>query len=93
MSTIGLTHEAMRACRTKEGPFDLTIARLELNQILVSRSVQHYMPQRFTHVDFSGMTIRDAKVPYLLLAAVTHPSEPLLSGSSLEPAGRVYDVA
>jgi hypothetical protein len=81
MSAIGLTHEAMRACRTKERALNLMIERLESNQILVSRSVQHYMPQRLTHVDFSGMTIRDAKVPYIFLAGGDH-------GDYQEPVGR-----
>lgn len=81
MSAIGLTHEAVRACRTKEGALDLMIERLESAQVLVSRSVQHYMPQRLTHVDFSGMTIRDAKVPYIFLAGGDH-------GDYQEPVGR-----
>lgn len=81
MSAIGLTHEEIRACRTKEGALDLMIERLESKQVLVSRSVQHYMPQRLTHVDFSGMTIRDAKVPYIFLAGGDH-------GDYQEPVGR-----
>ena len=81
MSAIGLTHDAMRACRTKELALDLMIERLESKQVLVSRSVQHYMPQRLTHVDFSGMTIRDAKVPYIFLAGGDH-------GDYQEPVGR-----
>lgn len=81
MSAIGLTHGEMRACRTKERALDLMIERLESKQILVSRSVQNYMPQRLTHVDFSGMTIRDAKVPYIFLAGGDH-------GDYQEPVGR-----
>ncbi|WP_370186956.1 hypothetical protein [Aeromicrobium sp.] len=81
MSAIGLTHEALLACRTKERALDLIIQRLESRQVLVSRSVQHYMPQRLTHVDFSGMTIRDAKVPYIFLAGGDH-------GDYQEPVGR-----
>ncbi|MER7070277.1 hypothetical protein [Terrabacter sp. NPDC000476] len=81
MSAIGLTHEAMRACGTKERALDLMIERLESKQVLVSRSVQHYMPQRLNHVDFSGMTIRDAKVPYIFLAGGDH-------GDHQEPVGR-----
>jgi len=81
MSAIGLTHDEMRACRTKERALDLMIERLESKQVLVSRSVQHYMPQRLDHVDFSGMTIRDAKVPYIFLAGGDH-------GDHQEPVGR-----
>ena len=50
-------------------------------KVLVSRSVQHYMPQRLTHVEFSGMTIRDNKVPYIFLAGGDH-------GDDQEPVGR-----
>lgn len=57
------------------------IERLEANQVLVSRSVQNYMPQRLTHVQFSGMTVRDNKVPYIFLAGGDH-------GDDQEPVGR-----
>lgn len=80
-SKIGLSHEAIRACRKKESALELIISRLEANQILVSRSVQHYMPQRLTHVNFSGMAIRDNKVPYIFLAGGDH-------GDDQEPVGR-----
>lgn len=81
MAAIGLSHEAVRACKNKDKALDLMIDRLEANQVLVSRSVQHYMPQRLTHVKFSGMTIRDAKVPFIFLAGGDH-------GDDQEPAGR-----
>lgn len=57
------------------------IERLEANQVLVSRSVQNYMPQRLAHVKFSGMTVRDNKVPYIFLAGGDH-------GDDQEPVGR-----
>lgn len=81
MAAIGLSHEEIRACRKKEDALDLMIERLEANQVLVSRSVQHYMPQRLTHVKFSGMTIRDSKVPVIFLAGGDH-------GDQQEPVGR-----
>lgn len=81
MSAIGLSHEAISACRKKETALELVIGRLEVNQVLVSRSVQHYMPQRLTHVRFSGMTIRDNKVPFIFLAGGDH-------GDQQEPVGR-----
>jgi hypothetical protein len=87
MSALGLSHEAVRACRTKEKALDLMIERLEANQVLVSRSVQHYMPQRLTHVRFSGLTIRDTKVPFIFLAGGDH-------GDHQEPVGRtVFTLA
>lgn len=81
MSAIGLSHEALRTCRTRERALNLIIECLESNQVLVSRSVQHYMPQRLTHVKFSGMSIRDNKVPYIFLAGGDH-------GDDQEPVGR-----
>lgn len=87
MSAIGLSHDAIRACRRKEDALELMIERLEANQILVSRSVQHYMPQRLTHVSFSGITIRDSKVPFIFLAGGDH-------GDQQEPVGRtVFTLA
>lgn len=81
MAALGLSYERLRACRTKEKALDLMIERLEVNQVLVSRSVQNYMPQRLTHVQFSGMTVRDNKVPYIFLAGGDH-------GDDQEPVGR-----
>ena len=87
MSALGLSHVAVSACRTKEKALELMIERLEANQVLVSRSVQHYMPQRLTHVSFSGMTIRDSRVPFIFLAGGDH-------GDRQEPAGRtVFTLA
>lgn len=81
MDAIGLTFEEFRASRKKQDALELMIDRLEAKQILVSRSVQHYMPQRLTHVKFSGMTIRDSKVPFIFLAGGDH-------GDQQEPVGR-----
>lgn len=81
MSALGLSHDRLHACRTKEKALDLMIERLEANQVLVSRSVRNYMPQRLTHVKFSGITIRDKKVPYIFLAGGDHDDDQ-------EPVGR-----
>lgn len=87
MSALGLSHKMIQACRKKEDALELVIERLEANQVLVSRSVQHYMPQRLTHVSFSGMTIRDSKVPFIFLAGGDH-------GDEQEPVGRtVFTLA
>lgn len=81
MSAIGLTHEAMRSCKKKEPALELLIGLLEANQVLVARSVQNYMPQRLAHVTFSGMTVRDPKIPIVFLAGGEH-------GDNQEPVGR-----
>lgn len=81
MAAIGLTHEEISARSRKADVLELMIDRLEENQVLVARSVQHYMPQRLSHVKFSGMTIRDNKVPFIFLAGGDH-------GDQQEPVGR-----
>lgn len=83
MSAIGLSHDELRACRKKETALELMIDRLEASQVLVSRSVNNHMPQRLTHTDasFSGMTVRDNKIPYIFLAGGDH-------GDREEPVGR-----
>lgn len=87
MSAIGMTHETMRDCKKKESALELLIGLLEANQILVARSVQNYMPQILSRVRFSGMTIRDSKVPFVFLAGGEH-------GDNQEPVGRtVFTLA
>lgn len=87
MSAIGMTHEAMRDCKKKESALELLIGLLEANQVLVARSVQNYMPQRLAHVTFSGMTVRDPKIPIVFLAGGEH-------GDNQEPVGRtVFTLA
>lgn len=81
MAALGLSHGEMSGCRNKGDALELLIERLEANQVLVARSVQHYMPQRLSHVKFSGMTIRDSKVPFIFLAGGDH-------GDQQEPVGR-----
>ncbi|MDR6637080.1 hypothetical protein [Paenarthrobacter nitroguajacolicus] len=80
IKAIGLDREAIRQARKKETALELIIERLEANQILVSRSVRGYMPQ-LIEVHFSGMTVRDSKVPYIFLTGGDH-------GDFQEPAGR-----
>lgn len=81
MGAIELGQDEMRRCANKTKALDLLIERLEAQQILISRSVQNYMPQRLNRVNFSGMTIRDKRVPYIFLAGGDH-------GDQQEPVGR-----
>lgn len=80
ITALGLDCDAIRRARKKEDALDLIIERLEANQVLVSRSVRGFMPQ-LIEVRFSGMTVRDSKVPYIFLAGGDH-------GDFQEPAGR-----
>lgn len=80
VSALGLDRDEIRRARKKEAALDLIIERLEANQVLVSRSVRGFMPQ-LLEVRFSGMTVRDSKVPYIFLAGGDH-------GDFQEPTGR-----
>ena len=82
MDALGLSHDAIRSARNKKDALELLISQLESNQVLVSRSVQNFMPQRLVGVKFSGLTIRDSKVPYIFLAGGDH-------GDYQEPTGRM----
>jgi hypothetical protein len=81
VKALSLDRSAIRAARTKEAARDLIIERLEANQVLVSQSVRGFMPQVLDGVHFSGMTVRDSKVPYIFLAGGDH-------GDFQEPPGR-----
>lgn len=82
IDAVGFTRSDIRGAKTKEAALDLLISRLEARQIFVSRSAQHHMPQEMpAHAKFSGMTIKDKKVPFIFLATGDE-------GEHLEPAGR-----
>ena len=82
IDAVGFTRSEIRGAKTKEAALDLLIGRLEARQIFVSRSAQHHMPQEMpAHAKFSGMTIKDKKVPFIFLATGDE-------GEHLEPAGR-----
>ncbi|MGJ5589788.1 ImmA/IrrE family metallo-endopeptidase [Micrococcus lylae] len=71
----------LRSLRTKEAAVKYYIEHLEDAQVLVARSVRGFMPQPLDRVRFSGVTIRDSKVPYIFLAGGSH-------GEDEEPWGR-----
>jgi hypothetical protein len=77
---LELDREAIWALGKSETALERIIACLEARGILVSRSVQGYMPQR-VEVHFSGMTVRHARAPYIFLAGGDH-------GDNQEPVGR-----
>ncbi len=82
LRVLSLDLAQIRAMKTKEAAVDLLISRLEANQVLVSRSAQHHMPQEIPRrAKFSGMTIKDKRVPFIFLASGNE-------GDHLEPAGR-----
>lgn len=81
VSAVGWDFDTIRAARTKETALETLIGQLEERQVLVSRSVRGFMPQVLDGLHFSGMTVRDSKVPYIFLAGGDH-------GDFQEPAGR-----
>lgn len=81
LDALELSPDAIRSAKSKSAALELLIGHLESRQVLVSRSVNGFMPQSLTGVQFSGITVRDAKVPYVFLAGGSH-------GDFEEPAGR-----
>ena len=82
MEAVGFDRSDIRTARTKEAALELVIGRLEAKQIFVSRSALHHMPQEMpSRAKFSGMTIKDKKVPFIFLATGNE-------GEQLEPSGR-----
>lgn len=82
LKVLRLDVSELRAQKTKEAAVDLFVRRLEDNQVLVARSAQHHMPQEIPRrARFSGMTIKDKRVPFIFLASGNE-------GDHLEPAGR-----
>lgn len=81
-SLLGLDLAELRAPRKKETALEILIDRLEASQVFVSRSQNGFMPQSLPRgVAFSGLCVKDKKVPFIFLTS----GEP---GSNAEPAGR-----
>ena len=80
LAALELDRSEIRQASTGEAALERIIARLERKQVLVSRSVRGFMPQ-LIEVHFSGMTVRDPKVPYIFLAGGDHLD-------AQEPVGR-----
>lgn len=80
VDALGLDLVAFRNTSNKSDALEFLIEVLEGNQIFVARSVRGYMPQ-LINVKFSGMSVRDTKVPYIFLTGGDH-------GDFQEPIGR-----
>lgn len=81
-NALGLDLARLRACKKKEDAFEYFVAVLEKNQVLVSQSQEHVMPQLLPrHARFSGLCVRHKRVPYLFLATGE-------GSHQYEPAGR-----
>lgn len=79
---LGFTLADFGARTTKQKALEFLIERLEANQIFVSRSQRSVMPQQLPRgASFSGLCVRDKKVPFIFLTSGEH-------GPTLEPTGR-----
>ena len=81
MGLLGISASTLRGVKTKATATQRLIDALESKQVLVAQSQNNYMPQLLRGIRFSGLTIKDAKVPYIFLAGGDE-------GEHLEPAGR-----
>lgn len=78
---LGVTSDMIRTAPTKEAALERLLRQVEANQILVARSQNNFMPQRIAGLKFSGITVKDPKVPYIFLPSGDE-------GERLLPAGR-----
>lgn len=68
-AVLGVSTEDVKTARSKEVAFDLLVRRMESKQVLVSQSQRNYMPQQLpVGVRFSGLCVKDKKVPFIFLA-------------------------
>ncbi len=81
LEALGLAPGAFRNAKSKQAALNVLISCLESNQILVAQSVNNFMPQRLQGIHFSGITVKDTKIPYIFLAGGDH-------GDQQEPTGR-----
>lgn len=80
-AALGFTLMELHAHGKKERAFAYLIERFETQQVFVSRNQPGYMLQRVPHgIKFSGLTVKDNKIPYLFLASGDE--------GDFEPAGR-----
>lgn len=71
----------VRERRTKESAFELLVGLFEAQQVLVAQSQVGYMPQTIpASARFSGLSIRDNKIPFIFLSSGERDDD--------EPAGR-----
>lgn len=81
-ATFGIDTAELRSIDTKREALEWLIKKFEAQQLYVSRSQQQqFMPQRLNGVKFSGLCVKDKKVPYIFLTGGD-------AGESFEPDGR-----
>lgn len=82
LDKLELSPVEVSATKNKTAALNLLVTKLEAKQILVAQSVKKYMPQTMPKkAKFSGMTVKDTKVPYIFIASGDE-------GEKIEPPGR-----
>jgi len=82
MEALNLAPTELRSTKKKGDALNLLVDKLEAKNILVAQSVQDLMPQRMPQGKiFSGMTVKDTKVPFIFIASGDE-------GEAFEPTGR-----
>ena len=82
MDALNLSPTELRGTKNKGAALDLLIGKLEAQHVLVAQSSKNYMPQQMPKgALFSGITVKDSKVPYIFIASGDE-------GEKFEPAGR-----
>ncbi|NYJ08055.1 hypothetical protein [Petropleomorpha daqingensis] len=82
VTQLGVDRSYLLRVKTKERAFEHFLDCLEERNIFVSQSMRNYMPQPIPkRARFSGICIRDKKVPFLFVNNGDHRD-------NLEPAGR-----
>lgn len=78
---VGLNSDTFSAAKNAKEAFEKLASALEKVQVLVGESVRNYMPQQIRVGDFSGLTLKDPKIPYIFVAGGD-------KGDNQEPIGR-----
>ncbi|MEI2811419.1 MAG: hypothetical protein V9F00_14825 [Nocardioides sp.] len=82
MDALQLGATELRGAKNKGDALGLLVDKLEAQNILVAQSVQDLMPQQLPKGKiFSGMTVKDAKLPFIFIASGDE-------GEAFEPTGR-----
>lgn len=68
LNTLGIDRSGLRSVSKKEAAYEYLVERIEQHNIFVSRSTTGWMPQSIPkRARFSGVCIRDRKVPFIFL--------------------------
>lgn len=82
LDKLELSPSDLQGAKNKTAALSLLVAKLEAQDVLVAQSVKKYMPQTMPkNAKFSGMTVKDSKVPYIFIASGDE-------GEKIEPVGR-----